>query len=104
MMNLLMAVLWLVVAAGVFARHWLHPEARNVFWIPDVYIGWFAAVCVGYNVVRWWSSRSYARHRQIAEQEWARRKPPGSRGRSQSAVTPDPNFNFTDEPQGMEPS
>jgi hypothetical protein len=50
-----------------------------------------------YNVVRWWSIRSWAAQQEAIRQARAKRRPAEEETATRDR-TPDPNFNFTDRP------
>jgi hypothetical protein len=66
LVNLILAVFWLAVAAVIFALPSLNPNAAP--WrIPqtDLSMGWFALCLFFYNLVRWWTTR-----RSTANRTW----------------------------------
>jgi hypothetical protein len=62
--NLILAVIWLGVAAAIFALPWLNPGAAPLV-IPNTRLsmGWFALCLCLYNLVRWWAMRRSAADR-----------------------------------------
>jgi hypothetical protein len=81
MLNLVMAVFWLVVGGLLLGWQWLHPENRRLtIFGTGISIGWLALLLALYDLVRWRQERRLTR----------RQTPP--------AAVPDPNFNFTDQP------
>jgi hypothetical protein len=64
MLNLILAVFWLLFAAVAFALPVLNPEARP--WVipgTEVSMGWFLLALSLYNVVRWLITRPGAGRR-----------------------------------------
>src|SRR5438105_1456386 len=95
MLNLMMAGCWILIGGLLLVWQGLHPENRALTILgTGISIGWLAFVLALYNLVRWWSGRSFVGYREaLAKTRLGRpsaeeRKPP---------ATPDPNFNFTDE-------
>jgi hypothetical protein len=102
-MNLFLALFWLICAVMLLVyvyyigpmRFRLRGGDHEFSWIW-VLLGMLLLVL--YNLKRWWWMRSYqAKQRAAAiartREEWERR-----RHSTTPAKTPDPNFNFTDEP------
>jgi hypothetical protein len=62
MLNLILAVFWLLFAIVAFAWPALNPDMRP--WVipgTDLSMGWFLVVLAIYNVVRWRTMRTRAR-------------------------------------------
>jgi hypothetical protein len=97
-LNLIACVFWLIVAAAIFVSG----DQRFVFQIGAVRFssGWLALLLALYNVVRWWSIRSYRRQRQAEQEALAKRFQRHQDERRDPEQPPDPNFNFTDPPAG----
>ena len=95
-MNLILALLWLTGAFGVFAYE--YHTGSLVFRIrgTNLSIGWLLLALGAYNLARWWSTRSYrADQRELHVAQSNRYRAVHHERREQP---PDPNFNFTDEP------
>jgi hypothetical protein len=91
-------IFWSCVAAFLFLWPALDPNApRLTGWI-GISPAWIALLLALFNVVRWWSWRSYRRHHEQAREAGARLRqrvqpaPPGERPR-------DPTFDFGVEPE-----
>jgi hypothetical protein len=96
-LNLPLAVFWLVLGVAMLLWHASTPDAlgRNILG-TGLSAGWLCLLLGLYNLVRWWSIRSYAiRQRQFREEANALRR---REGPSRPVQEPDPNFNFTDPP------
>lgn len=94
LINLILALFWVVVAVLLFVFH----KGGNQGLIPiPLYI--LALVLAIYNLVRWWSMRVAAAQRRQGEEMI--RKP--SLHRAGDDRPPDPNFVFTDSPPPSEP-
>jgi hypothetical protein len=96
--NLILAFVWL--GLGVFLL-WADATGNGPGWrirfTDNVSVGWLLIVLAAYNLVRWYTIRASRRARAEDEKaEWLRRAP--RRRRDTGDVTPDPNFQFTDEP------
>ena len=97
-LNLIMAFVWLLGAAGLFVWNAQNPDRALVIRRTDVSLGWFALVIGAYNLVRWWSRRAAAREERA---ERSRRRPPEEEEIRRGYQEPDPNFDFSrreDEP------
>lgn len=95
MLNLVLAVIWLVVAAAIFVSGNDHLFIR--LGTAQFSSGWLAVGLALWNLVRWWSTRSYRRARQAEQEALARRS---RRQAAEGPREPDPNFDFTDPPGG----
>jgi len=93
LINLFLAIIWLALAAFLFILSQTG-NPKTVFGLPFEAI---ALVFGLYNLVRWWSTRAAAAQRRRDEE--APRKP-SLRRASDNQTAPDPNFIFTDPPQG----
>lgn len=96
-MNLFLALFWLVCAAVLLAyEQFIGGERFRIHLGRVSFPGvWLMLALALYNVVRWWSHRSYRAKRRAqeiarAQEEWERR-----RHSAATAEPPDPNFNFT---------
>ncbi len=99
MLNLLMAGFWLIVGGLLLGWQWLHPENRRLTILgTGISIGWMAFLFGLYKLARWWSGRSFIQHREALDKTRLAQRLPEERRPTQPAATPDPNFNFTDEP------
>ncbi len=98
MVNLFMAVLWLILAGAAFVWQYLHPGDRafTLFGSGNSF-GWLGIVLALYNLARWWSSRASARSRKAMDDTWERRQRTRERDSSQPAQARDPSFDFRDE-------
>jgi hypothetical protein len=95
-MNLYLALVWLILGIAVLAWQASFPKAG--FYLPvgdsQISYGWFMLVLVVYNLLRWWNVRTQQLERRADRLQTAADK----RKNSTRQETPDPNFNFTDEP------
>jgi len=59
MVNLILAAVWALAAAMIFALPLLNQD-MGPWLIPgtQVSMGWFALVLCAYNLVRWWTTRA----------------------------------------------
>jgi hypothetical protein len=96
-LNLLLAVVWLVVAGVCFAISWSDPKGRALG-ITDFSVGWVALILCAYNLLRWWAERSSAANRRSLREVSARRRSRDAENQAGTKPTPDPNFDFTDRP------
>jgi hypothetical protein len=98
MLNLVLAVLWVVVAGAIF----LSGDERLFIRLGTAHFssGWLALGLALWNLVRWWSVRSYRRARQAEQEALARRSRRHAAEERREPAEPDPNFNFTDPPPG----
>jgi len=98
MLNLIMAIIWLAAGCALLAWQALHPDNPIlVIRGTGISFGWLAFGLAVYNLVRWWSSRSYRRQRRALEEEEQRRRR-SSRGKSRPAAPVNPDFDFSDKP------
>jgi hypothetical protein len=92
-MNLMLAVLWLVVASGLFLWPWLVPNARMpTIGDTGIPVGWLALLLALYNVARWATTRNDRRQRALAEE----RRRAGARAHARWPGETDPTFDFTE--------
>jgi hypothetical protein len=102
-MNLFLALFWLLCAALLLAyEHYIGGLSRVRVGNFSFSRAWLmitaALMLAAYNLWRWRRLRAYRLRQRVldidrANQEWERR-----RHSTTPAKTPDPNFNFTDEP------
>jgi hypothetical protein len=96
-MNLILAIVWLVGAAVLFAYErqtgnpWLRIRGT------DLSLGWLLLVLGLYNLARWVSIRSGQAARRAMQQAQDQRQQP-ARFRQRREQPPDPTFDFTNEP------
>jgi hypothetical protein len=95
--NLILGLAWLAIGVWML---WADYTGQGLGWrirfFPELSVGWLLLVLALYNFVRWYSIRAGQRARAEEERAaWLRRAP---RRRDREDVTPDPNFQFTDEP------
>jgi hypothetical protein len=99
-MNLFLALFWLICAVMLLAyeqtvgptRFRLGTENHNVSY------AWLMFLLVLYNLHRWRWMRSYRAKQRAAEVARALAEQQRRHHSTTPATTPDPNFNFTDEP------
>jgi hypothetical protein len=94
MVSLIAAGFWCLIGAGLLVWQALHPG--NPFLVirgTQVSFGWLALAFAGYNLVRWWGSRSANLRRRDPEQV---SRPPGVQKPPREAS--DPQFDFSDQP------
>jgi hypothetical protein len=103
-LNLVLAGLWLVVAAGVFAWQAYTGDPRLAFRLGEsaVSLGWLAVFLSGYNVLRWWVQRSSRIRRGLLREMEDRRR---SGRRPDPLSAPDAHSHFTEphNPEGRAP-
>jgi hypothetical protein len=73
--NLFLAVFWLVVAGAIIALPWLKPDVPSLT-IPGTKLSgaWFALCLCAYNVARWWTMRLSAGERSLLHRTSGRRR------------------------------
>lgn len=101
--NLFMAAFWLCLGVALIVYHWLNPDEpflRLRFF--DFSPGWLAVLMAAYNLVRWWSSRSYDYDRVFEEKAESRRNRSRYSTIRPEEEPPDPNFDFSKEPPAKE--
>jgi hypothetical protein len=93
-LNLILAVVWLVLAAVLLALDYSSGKPVATIRGTNLSLGWLLLVLGLYNLARWWSIRSVERARR------AREVPPSYRRHftPRRDEPPDPNFDFTEEP------
>jgi len=104
--NLVLAVFWLLLAVALLTWTWVAGDSdwRIPLGNSSVAGGWLALLALllaFYNLVRWWSSWSYAKQQRELREAEARRRDAerATRRASESAVERDPNFIFTEQPE-----
>ncbi len=99
-MNLLLAGVWLLLALVAFFPALFDPEERFLrLGRNSALLGCLALLMCLYNVVRWWTSRSWVAQQRAVRDEMERRHP-GEGHRPPEDRPPDPNFDFRDRPPG----
>jgi hypothetical protein len=94
-MHIIMAVVWLACAAGVFLYEHYTGDLRTRIRGTNLSIGWLLLVLGLYNLARWYSSRAYRREQEaIRIAEAARMRVL----RDRDHPPPDPTFDFTNKP------
>jgi hypothetical protein len=108
-MNLIFGIVWLI--AGVAILVWQAVTNTPVLYVPGLGIssGYLALVLAAYNLVRWYSIRSYRRQRKEAEELWQRRqREHRAAQRAERDEAPNPEFDFSNrsapEPEGPAPA
>ncbi|HEY7329766.1 MAG TPA: hypothetical protein VH592_19180 [Gemmataceae bacterium] len=99
-MNLFLALFWLICAVMLLVyEHHFGPAAYrmrlggyNLSW------AWLLFLMVFFNLHRWRRMRFYRARQRAAEIARANEEREQRRPSTAIAKTPDPNFNFTDEP------
>src|SRR5262245_40455026 len=96
MLNLFLALFWLILGLALLAWDWASPTGPRLT-IPGTGIssGWFALVLALYNLARWEAARAAAREREATLRAIERRRAPE---REWLTPPPDPNFNFSERP------
>jgi hypothetical protein len=99
--NLILAMIWLVVAVGAFVLSWAAPHLPFL-WLAgsDLHIGAIALAFCAYNLVIWLIARQDARRQRMRAQRAARPRRPG-RTRVEDSE-PNPAFDFSDRPPARE--
>jgi hypothetical protein len=98
-LNLFLAVFWLFLGLGLIILHWLYPQVRpGRLFGTDLSMGWIALVLSAYNLVRWWSLRSYVAQRRVEQEAFEQRRRALEHERRRPEQEPDPNLNFTESP------
>ncbi len=94
--NLLLALFWLVLGGALLLWPLLDARAPDLtIWGTGISAGWLALLMAAYNLVRWWSVRSFQAQRRLLEEEMIRRR---RESRSSPPSEPDPTFDFTRPP------
>jgi hypothetical protein len=94
-MHLVMAVVWLACAVGVFAYEHFVGDLGRRFRIANLSIAWVLLLLGLYNLARWYSSRAYRREQEAIRIAQATRM---RTVRDRDRPPPDPTFDFTDRP------
>jgi hypothetical protein len=99
MLNLGMAVCWLILGAALLAYQWSDPAGRSLsIWGTRVSLGWFAVAMALYNLFRWFLGRLY---RKVPQSKLEPSRGQDSNAeRTQGVPTHDPRFNFTRDRPG----
>src|SRR5262249_1030107 len=99
-MHILMAVLWLGGAAGVFLYEHLSGDLRLRIRGTNLSIAWLLLLLGLYNLARWYGSRPRRPEREaIRIAEAARLRT----SRDRERPPPDPTFDFSDRPKDQPP-
>lgn len=99
-MNLVMGIVWLAGAVALFVYEYRTGDRRSHIRGTDLSAGWLLLVLAAYNLVRWYSARSYrAEQRALFEAQAARMRQIRDRDRP----PPDPNLDFTNEAPSPSP-
>jgi hypothetical protein len=102
MLNLLLGIVCLAAAIGLFAHDWVTGEARFVIRGLNISSAWFLLLLAGWNFARWYAGRGRRAEQnalQIAHQARLHRG-----RRHELPPEPDPSFDFTDKPAAQPPS
>jgi hypothetical protein len=108
-LNLLLAIIWLVLGAGIIIYDMLNPDQplfRQKNWL-GFSPGWILLVLVVWNLVRWWGAREAAKTRRAEDElEMERERRRYSTVKLDHEEPPNPSFDFTKpatkEPEGGE--
>ncbi len=96
-MNFILSLLFLAGAIGVFGYQAVTGDRNPRIVHTDISVGWILLMMTAYNLVRWWSVRSYQIQQWEMRQQAARvRERYRTRQREDRPI--DPNFDFTNEP------
>jgi hypothetical protein len=90
--------MWLIAAWVFWVGIRLEVQGRMVT-LHSSLLGCVAGMLCLYNLVRWWSVRSYPSQRQLLRDTLERRQRDEVQP-SRPERVPDPNFDFTDRPPG----
>ena len=99
MMNLILGILWLAGAIGLFAYEVITGRPYMRFQALNISSAWILLLLAGWNFVRWYSSRASQATRaendalRIAHEARLREARYHER-----PAEPDPTFDFTDKP------
>ncbi len=91
MINLILALVWLVLGVGLLVYHGITGDPRLRF-----LLGWVALALTLYNLVRWQGSRLF-RSRHPSPLPRARSHARHRPDRPEQPAEPDPNFDFSQE-------
>jgi hypothetical protein len=103
MINLFLALLWLLGAVVVLAYEYFTGEQFLRIRGTNLSVGWLLLVLGIYNLARWWSLRSYRAEQRAVQTAQANRYRAAHRERH-PGQPPDPNFDFTDRPPPRNPN
>ncbi len=96
-MNLFLALFWLICAVMLLVYEHTIGPTRFRLWHNFSY-AWLMFLLVLYNLHRWRWMRSYRAKQRAAEVARALEEQKRRHHSTTPAKTPNPNFNFTDEP------
>ncbi len=102
-MNLFLAILWLLGGLVLVAYEQFTGDTKFHIRGTNISLSWLCLVLAAYNLVRWWGVRSYRAQRRALEIEEARHRASHFRPREGPPPGPDPNFDFTSDPQPRPP-
>jgi hypothetical protein len=102
-MNLFLAILWLLGGIVLIAYEQFTGDTRFQIRGTNISAAWLFVVLAAYNLVRWWSARSYQAERRAMQIEEARLRASHLRPREGPPPEPDPNFDFTSKPPPRPP-
>jgi hypothetical protein len=99
-MNLFLALFWLICAVMLLAYEQTVGPTSFRLWVGGYHFSyaWLMFLLVLYNLHRWRWMRSYRAKQRAAEAARALEEQQRRHRSITPAATPDPNFNFTDEP------
>ena len=99
--NLILAFVWAVAGFGLLIYHARtnDPHWRIHIIDGDLSMGWAALVLCGYNLVRFYAHRLALADRRAREEMQLRRAEMLARKPRPEYGEPNPDFNFTNEPQ-----
>jgi hypothetical protein len=97
-MNLFLALFWLICAVMLLAYEYHFGPARYRMPLVNCSWAWMLFLMVLYNLHRWHWLRSYRAKQRAAEIARANEAREQRHPSTAITKTPDPNFNFTDEP------
>ena len=97
-LNPLLGVIWLTIGVAVLLTDWRRGIPTFYFTIfgTPISLGWLALALAGYNVIRWWSVRSWLARKNAMEDADTWRRQRHARSERRPPQEPDPNFIFTD--------
>jgi hypothetical protein len=95
--NLILAIVWLLGAAVVFAYEMQTGDRGLRIRGTDLSMGWLLLVLALYNLARWLSIRSGQSAQRAFRQDLEQRHRAGQLHQRREEP-PDPNFDFTDRP------
>ncbi len=95
-MNLMLAIVWLFLAVGVFGWEFLTGQPGPRMW-GNLSFGWLGLLLCLYNLARWWGEKTYRREQQALREAQDRRYWE-TRRKFEPGGDIDPNFDFTAEP------